>query len=68
MRNLAQAGGAGARNHEVCGGVSVLHAMVKGGDIIGDAFALVISGGQTVVSLSGEVNNLQRVILQEGRI
>ena len=66
MRNFAQAGGAGARHHEVRGGVCVLHAMVKCCDIIGDVFALVISGGQTIVSISGEMNNLQRVILQEG--
>ena len=65
LRKLAQACRSRARNHEVCGRIGVLHAMMEWRDVLGNAFPLLVGGGQAVVALSGKVNDLQGMIFQQ---
>ena len=39
--------------------------MVKWGDVLRDVFTLVVGGRETVVTITGEVNDLQWLVLQQ---
>jgi hypothetical protein len=67
LRELAETGRSGSRNHQVGRRIRVLHLMIKWSDKVGNAFPLVIGRGQLIVPLPGEMNNLQGPVLEQRR-
>ena len=58
LRNLAEARRSRSRHDEIRGGIGLLHPMMEWRDIVGDFIPLVVCGGEPIIPVACEMNDL----------